>query len=310
MATPAWRLLQYSANDGDPAPRPGLLVDGRVVDLGPGSELDVPSTMEILAEWDAIGPRLDKLAQTTTAQCPRVEDVVLRAPVPRPAAVFAANSNYADHVNEMSQRKMLDKATAAGPYMFLKAPHTVADPFADVSPAYGSKALDWEIELGVVIGRPGKRISKEDAYDHVAGYLVLNEYSARDLARPEEIKPFGMDELSAKSFDGSLPMGPWLTPADAVADPMGLRMRLTVGDEVMQDESTSAMHFDIAEQIAFISRSLTLRPGDVIATGTPSGVGNPTGRFLHDGEVVTATIEGLGTIRNRIVGEASRRLLA
>lgn len=309
MTAPVWRLLQYTekarAHQAPGAPRPGLLVDGRVVDLGPGSELDAPSTMEILGEWDAIRPRLDKLAQAVTDQDRRIEDVVLRAPVPRPTAVFAANSNYADHVQEMSQRKMLDKATAAGPYMFLKAPHTVADPYADVSPAYGSNALDWEIELGVVIGRPGKRISTERAYDHVAGYLVLNEYSARDLSRPEEIKPFGMDELSAKSFDGSLPMGPWLTPASAVDDPMDLRMHLTVGDEMMQDESTSAMHFDIAEQIAFISRSLTLRPGDVIATGTPSGVGNPRGRFLRDGEIVTAEIEGLGMIRNRIVHDAS-----
>jgi 2,4-diketo-3-deoxy-L-fuconate hydrolase len=295
-----WRLLSYSPSGSDDR-RPGLLTDGRVLDLGLGTQFNAPSTMEILESWDDLRPRLDKLATTFDDVSLSVEDVVLRAPVARPCAVFCANSNYGDHVAEMSGRPLIDKTTTTGPYMFLKAPHAVADPYADVTPPPESEQLDWEVELGVVIGRPGRRISVENAYDHVAGYVVLNEYSLRDMARPEVIQPFGMDELSSKSFDGGLPMGPWLTPRDAVGDPMNLHLELAVGDEVMQDSNTRFMHFDIREQIAFLSLGLTMRPGDVIATGTPSGVGRPRGRFLQDGEVVTAEIEGLGSIRNRIV---------
>ena len=294
-----WRLLSYSpAGSGEC--RPGLLSKGRVIDLGLGTETNARSTLEILESWDIMRERFGELARAVPAAAPRVEDVTLRAPVARPSAVFCANSNYGDHVAEMSSRPLIDKTTTFGPYMFLKAPHAVTDPYADVSAPADSSQLDWEIELGVVIGRPGKHIRVEDAYDHVAGYVVLNEYSARDLGRPEVIQPFGMDELSSKSFDSGLPMGPWLTPRDAIPDPMDLHLLLSVGEEVMQDSSTKHMHFDIREQIAFLSRGLTLRPGDVVATGTPSGVGRPRGRFLQEGEVVTATIEGLGTIRNTI----------
>lgn len=293
-----WRLLSYSTGGGDP--RPGLLVDEKVIDLGPGSVLDAASTMDVLADWDALQERLDALAAEVPEGAPALADVTLHAPVPAPSAIFCTASNYADHVAEMSAKKLVDKSTTFGPYMFLKAPHAITDPDTEVYGPVASDQLDWEIELGVVIGRAGTNIAAEDVYDHIAGYVVLNELSARDLARMDVFRPFGADTLTSKSFDTGLPMGPWLTPARAVADPMNLELKLWVGEELMQDSSTKWMYYDIVEQITYLSRSMTLRPGDVIATGTPAGVGNGRGRFLRDGEVVTAEIEGLGRIRNTV----------
>ena len=293
-----WRLLSYSVAGG--RPRPGLLVDGRVLDIGPGTELDAASTMDIIADWDALQDRLDELAARVPADAAALEEVTLHAPVPTPPAVFCTASNYADHVAEMSAKKLVDKSTTFGPYMFLKAPHAITDPDTEVYGPVASEQLDWEIELGVVIGRGGTGIAPEDVHKHIAGYVVLNELSARDLARMDVFRPFGADTLTSKSFDTGLPMGPWLTPARAVADPMNLELKLWVGEELMQDSSTKWMYYDIVEQITYLSRSMTLRSGDLIATGTPAGVGNGRGRFLRDGEVIVAEIEGLGRIRNTV----------
>jgi 2-keto-4-pentenoate hydratase/2-oxohepta-3-ene-1,7-dioic acid hydratase in catechol pathway len=256
--------------------------------------------MNVIDDWDAMRARLDAMADAVPGDALALDAVRLHAPVPRPGAIFCATSNYADHVAEMSAKRIVPKESTFGPYMFLKAPQSVADPDTDVFPPVLSDALDWEIELGVVIGKAGSAIAPDDVESHIAGYVVLNELSARDLARMDVFKPFGADTLTSKSFDTGLPMGPWLTPADAVADPMDLRLKLWVGDELMQDSSTKWMYYDIAEQISYLSRSMTLRPGDLIATGTPSGVGNPKGRFLQDGEVIVAEIEGLGRIRNTV----------
>ncbi|MDR7083271.1 2-keto-4-pentenoate hydratase/2-oxohepta-3-ene-1,7-dioic acid hydratase in catechol pathway [Arthrobacter ginsengisoli] len=293
-----WRLLSYSV-DGN-APRPGLLVNGQVLDIGRGTEANAASTMDVLENWTALRSTLDRLAESIPADAPAVDDVTLHAPVPKPSAIFCASSNYGDHVAEMSAKTLVDKSTTWGPYVFLKTPHSVMDPDTDVRPPVNSEQLDWEIELGVVIGPGGSGIAPEDAYKHIAGYVILNDLSARDLSRMGVFMPFNVDTLSSKSFDTSLPMGPWLTPADAVEDPMDLDLKLWVGEELMQNSSTKWMYYDIAEQVSFLSRSLTLRPGDIIATGTPAGVGNPRGRFLKDGEVVVAEIEGLGRLRNTI----------
>lgn len=293
-----WRLLSYSIDGG--TPRPGLLVDDRIVDLGPGSPLGAPSTMEVLEDWTALRTRLDALAVEVPDDAPTLDAVTLHAPVPRPSGIFCTVSNYADHVAEMSAKKMVDKSSTFGPYMFMKTAHAVADPDTDLARPMGSEKLDWEVELGVVIGEGGKDISEEDAYRHIAGYVILNDVSARDLARMDVFKPFGADTLTSKNFDTALPMGPWLTPADVIADPMDLDLKLWVGEELMQDSSTRWMHFTIREQISYLSRVVTLRPGDVIATGTPAGVGNGRGRFLQEGEVVELEVEGLGRLRNTV----------
>jgi 2,4-diketo-3-deoxy-L-fuconate hydrolase len=162
-----------------------------------------------------------------------------------------------------------------------------------------SSQIDWEAEIGVVIGRAAHDVSLDQAMNCVAGYTIVNDLSARDLNRREDWT-FGTDWFRGKSFDGSAPMGPWITPAEAIPDPHNLVIQLCVNDQLMQDSSSRQMHFNIPEQIQYLSEQLTLRPGDVISTGTPAGVGRPRGIYLKPGDEVTITIEGLGTLRNRV----------
>ena len=157
-----------------------------------------------------------------------------------------------------------------------------------------------EPELAVVIGKPGRHIALEDALDYVAGYTVLNDVSARDLNRRTDY-PFKHDWFRGKSFDTFGPLGPWLVPRACIAEPQNLRMRLTVNGETMQDGNTSEMIFSVAEQIHYLSSILTLQPGDVIATGTPTGVGMGRGIYLKPGDVMVASIDGIGSIENPLV---------
>jgi 2-keto-4-pentenoate hydratase/2-oxohepta-3-ene-1,7-dioic acid hydratase in catechol pathway len=166
-----------------------------------------------------------------------------------------------------------------------------------------SKKVDWEAELAVVIGRKAVNVSQADALDYVAGYLVANDLSARDLGRRAAAPAgslFATDWTSHKSFDGSCPMGPWITLARDVADPHDLAIQLDVNDVRKQDSSTKHMIFNIREQISFLSSRITLWPGDVILTGTPDGVGNGRGEFLNAGDVVRTRVEGLGELVNRM----------
>jgi 2-keto-4-pentenoate hydratase/2-oxohepta-3-ene-1,7-dioic acid hydratase in catechol pathway len=163
----------------------------------------------------------------------------------------------------------------------------------------GCTQLDWEIELAVVMGRRADHVSEADALDDVAGYTVANDLSMRDFAlRPDT--PFGVDWLRSKAYATCLPLGPAVVPARFVPDPQDLALRLWVGDELMQDSNTSEMLFGVAEQIAYLSEIVPLLPGDVISTGTPAGVGFARDRFLQPGEVVTAEIEHVGRLVNRI----------
>ena len=168
--------------------------------------------------------------------------------------------------------------------------------------------LDWEVELAVVIGRGGKDIPAAEAADHIAGYAVANDLSARGLfPRPEAVlAPFAFDWLRHKAFDGSCPLGPMLVPSWLVADPQTLAMALSVNGEVRQDSSAKEMVVPVAELVAAASRTLTLEPGDVILTGTPAGVGMPRREFLHSGDVIEARIEGLGTLRTTVVDPKER----
>ena len=165
-----------------------------------------------------------------------------------------------------------------------------------------STQLDWEVELGVVIGRGGRHIARENALSHVFGYTVVNDISARDIQnRP------GMQWFLGKSLDGSCPMGPVIVTADEIPDPQSLTLRLAVNGAVKQEDTTAHMLFDVAAIIAEISRVLTLEPGDIIATGTPAGVGfaRTPPEFLQPGDVMETTVDGIGTLHNRIVAVTS-----
>jgi 2-keto-4-pentenoate hydratase/2-oxohepta-3-ene-1,7-dioic acid hydratase in catechol pathway len=276
---------------------------------GSGGGFSGGSLLLLLESWDTAYPVLSRLADSFLAAreggastfTRALSATTLLAPLLYPGAIYCAAANYVDHMREMSGREPPEKSKAR-PYFFLKSPlHTVIGPNEPIRLPRTSSQIDWEAEIGVVIGRPAHDVSLEEAMSCVAGYTIVNDLSARDLNRREDWT-FGADWFRGKSFDSSAPMGPWITPAETIPDPHNLAIQLWVNGELMQNSSSRQMHFTIPEQIQYLSEQLTIRPGDVISTGTPAGVGRPRGIYLKPGDEVTITIEGLGTLRNRVEG--------
>ena len=249
---------------------------------------------------DVVGAALLEPAERTEAtdgadRWP-LADVTLLAPIARPPKFLAVGLNYRDHIEETN------RDVPEFPMIFNKQTSCINDPFADVVlPTASPDRVDYEGELGVVIGHRASGVSREDAASVVAGYLVVNDVSVRDWQRRSPTMTLG------KSFDTHGPIGPWLVTADEVGDPHGLRMQTYVNDELRQDTTTDLMVFDCWEQIEVLSTACTLEPGDVIATGTSSGValGFDPPKFLQPGDVVRIDIEKIGTIEHRFVSATS-----
>jgi 2-keto-4-pentenoate hydratase/2-oxohepta-3-ene-1,7-dioic acid hydratase in catechol pathway len=216
--------------------------------------------------------------------------------------VLCLGLNYAAHAQESNMAR--GRETAAGapahPTLFTKAPTSVNSPFGDivVDPAV-TEQVDWEVELGVIIGRAGKNIRREQALDYVFGYTVINDVSARDI----QVR-HGGQFFKGKSIDGYCPMGPCIVTPEELGDPQNLRVLTRVNGETKQDASTADMIWDVAACIEALSLGMTLEPGDIIATGTPSGVGfaRKPPEFLRPGDVMETVIEKIGTLRNNVVG--------
>ena len=312
--TPApFALVRF--RDGE-AIRLGLAAGERVRALTP-DELGAPTLNRFLAapDWD----RLASLAERDGDWHP-LADVTLTAPV-EPRQVLQTGANYRQHVIELvvagltqdSDRtpeearefaaKLMDDRKANGePYFFIGLPAcVVGDDVPLVLPAY-SDVHDWELELAVVIGRETFRVSREEALDHVAGYTIVNDITTRDLVFRKDMKEIGTDWYRAKNAPGFLPTGPFLVPAPFV-DGSDLEVRLELNGEVMQEASTSDLLFDIPALISGASQNMPLLPGDLLLTGSPAGNGQHWKRFLRDGDVMTGTIEGLGTQVVRCVAE-------
>jgi 2-keto-4-pentenoate hydratase/2-oxohepta-3-ene-1,7-dioic acid hydratase in catechol pathway len=228
-----------------------------------------------------------------------LSDIQLAAPIPRPRKnIMCLGWNYAEHAKETALIRGQETKAPEYPVFFTKAPTTVTSPYGNIiiDPQV-SVEIDWEVELAVIIGHGGKNISEEDAMSHVFGYTVLNDVTARDLQSRH--KQF----FKGKSIDGYCPMGPWIVTADEIKDPQQLVVRLRVNGITKQEENTSMMIFPIRTLIATLSIGMTLEPGDIIATGTPSGVGftrNPP-EFLKAGDVMETEVEGIGILRNAVV---------
>lgn len=225
------------------------------------------------------------------------DDVALAAPIPRPAEnIICLGRNYAAHAAEMARARSEE---ATRPTYFTKAVTTVSGPSDPIPYDRAiSTQLDWEVELAVVIGRRAEAVDESDALDHVFGYMVVNDISARDLQYGR-----GGQYFYGKSLNGSCPSGPAIVTADEV-DPGRLGLRCRVNGEVKQDASTADMIFDVAAIIADLSRVMTLEPGQIIATGTPPGVGyaREPQEFLRPGDVLESEIDGIGVLRNRVEG--------
>jgi 2-keto-4-pentenoate hydratase/2-oxohepta-3-ene-1,7-dioic acid hydratase in catechol pathway len=301
-----YRLVSYVNGQG--TPRAGVLVNGFVTSaedvLGPQGA----SVLDILRGWDSAHPQLVRAA--SRANGTPIVDLKILAPILYPGAFFCAGANYWDHLQEMAEiakrttGKEVSLTKPAEPWFFMKTTGgSIIGDGAPVRLPHFSKQVDWEAELGAVIARPTRNISEKDALSAVAGYLIVHDLSARDLMKREG-SPFVYDWLGQKCFEDSAPMGPWFTPAAYVADPNNLAIKLWVNGVLKQDSNTGRMVHSTAEQIAYLSRHVTLQPGDVIATGTPAGVGMPRGEFLKVGDEVKIEIEGLGTLINRMVVDA------
>jgi len=217
-----------------------------------------------------------------------------------PSRIFCAASNYASHANEMGT--VLAAKSQSKPYMFLKLSNTVIGNGETIQMPPETSKLDWEVELAAVIGKRCRRVSVEDALDAVACYTIVNDISARDLNIRGDY-PFKHDWFQGKCHDTFAPIGPWLVPAWQIPDPQAVQMRLDVNDEPMQQDSTANMIWTVREQIAYLSTIVTLEPGDVIATGTPTGVGMGRGIYLKAGDRLVASIEGIGRLSNQVQAE-------
>jgi 2-keto-4-pentenoate hydratase/2-oxohepta-3-ene-1,7-dioic acid hydratase in catechol pathway len=219
-----------------------------------------------------------------------LDSLRLRAPVPRPGKIFGVGLNYRDHAEETGQ------PVPEVPILFAKFANSVIGPGQPIVVPAATRRPDYEAELGVVIGSSAREVSVDDALGHVAGYLCCNDVSARDLQTATSQWTRG------KAIDTFLPCGPWLVTSDEVPDPQALGIRCMLNGEVMQDSSTGQMVFGVAELVSFISQACSLEPGDLIATGTPPGVGfaRTPPVWLHDGDEVTVEIDGLGALTNPV----------
>ena len=228
-----------------------------------------------------------------------LSEVQLDAPIPRPRKnVMCLGLNYAEHARESAEARGRQAATLEYPLFFTKAPTSINKPYGTlvIDPTVSTQ-VDWEAELAVIIGRPGKNIREEDALSHVFGYTVLNDVSARDIQNRHK------QYFKGKSIDGYCPVGPWIVTADEIPDPQQLTLRLRVNGVTKQEDTTAHMLFDVRSIIAILSQGMTMEAGDIIATGTPSGVGfarNPP-EFLKAGDVMETEIEGIGVLRNTVV---------
>lgn len=303
------KLLTYA--DQVRGARVGVCVDDMVYDLQDAAAKggkDLPSEMVALLGLGPVGLRSAEkaVAKVREAGIPGapLAGVKVLAPILRPPKILALAGNYAEHVRESGWEMPEKQGTT--PRLFVKPVTSVNHPGEPIIIPALTKAMDYELELGVVIGTSGKGIAVADALNHVAGYMVFNDVSARSLTiaegRVERERDAFFDWLNGKWFDTFAPMGPFLVTSDEVGDPMNLGMRLKVNDEVRQDANTGMMVFDVAELVAWASDFMTLEPGDIIATGTPSGVGSGRGVFLKDGDVIECWIEKLGTLTNPVEG--------
>lgn len=282
---------------------PGLLLGRQVVDLSTlaqsHGERPVPDLLSLIAHGDEALRRVRSWVEVAGVELPQqpLEDVALRAPLDPPRGnVLAIGHNYGAHAEELARARGVAEIP---PTVFTKAQTTIAGPYDDIplDPAV-TTMLDWEVELGVIIGTTGINIPRERALDFVFGYTVVNDITARDLQYG-----WGGQFFKGKSLDGSCPSGPVIVTRDEVPDPHNLSLSLTVNGAIKQKGHTGTMIHRIDELIAMLSLGMTLLPGMMIATGTPPGVGyaRTPKEFLQPGDVVESEVEGIGTIRNTVV---------
>ena len=281
------KFARYSVNGR--SPKIGLVTENQLIDLS-----NVVPSMQALIALSADGLAMVQQHAASSQSIP-LADVKLHAPLLPRRNVMCLGLNYAEHVRESLTAQGQTVDLPQFPVVFTKATTAVSGP-TDPIPfdPQVSESMDFEVELAVIIGKQGKNIPAEQAMEYVFGYTVLNDITARDLQRQ------GKQFFKGKSLDGSCPIGPWIVSRDALPHPHDLNIRCLVNDVEKQSSNTRHMIFDIPATIAYLSRGMTLLPGDIIATGTPDGVGfaRTPPEFLRPGDVVHSIVEGIGEMKN------------
>lgn len=286
------KLVMFSKRSEDA--RIGLVVGDRLIDV-PRHLSDAPRDMiGLMNQWPVFQSRFESLAATERGDL-ALADVTLLAPVPRPGKIFCIGLNYADHIAESGM------GTPAEQVWFTKAGTSINAPFGAIELPRVSTQLDYEAELAFVIGKRCRHIPVERAHEVIFGYCAANDVSVRDWQMKTSQFVIG------KSFDTHCPYGPWIVTPDEIGDPHTLGIRCLVNGEVRQNSNTKELIFNCFDQIAFLSKAMTLEPGDLILTGTPGGVGigfKPA-RWLKAGDVVRVEIDRIGAIESRVVAESA-----
>ncbi|MFF3494408.1 fumarylacetoacetate hydrolase family protein [Streptomyces sp. NPDC002795] len=303
---------------------PALVTSGQlVIDLRTALDDAQLTTRRLLEDWQAVLPRLRSLAEDGAAPRRPLTDFQVHAPV-EPRQVFQSGANYRQHVIDLhvahkapgddrpederraEAAEIMDRrATDDLPYVFIGLPSAITGPYDDVVlPSWAAKP-DWELELVAVIGRPAHGVSVDEALEYVAGYAIANDLTDRATVFRRDMPQIGTDWLRSKNAPGFTPLGPWIVPADSIADPDDLQLTLKLNGETMQDESTKDMIFNVARMVSYASQSAHLLPGDLVLTGSPAGNGMHWGRLLRDGDVMDGSITGLGAQRTRCVAEVT-----
>ena len=300
------RLATFSTSS-DPALRTGLVIDdGRVIDLGREAKrkgitlvFEPASMISLIAGGDSALKQVRALGQAAHADNPKLAEVNLASPIPVPQRnIYAVGWNYLEHFEEGKAMRDPNQKYPEHPVFFSKAQHCMNGPFAPIPfDASVSTMIDWEGELAVVIGRRGRNIPESSAMDYVFGFSVINDTTARDLQQTRH----GGQWFKGKSLDGHGPMGPWIVTRGAI-NPENLQLQTRVNGVVRQNANTGQMFFKVPTILAELSMGLTLEPGDVIATGTPPGVGHgmKPPMYLKPGDIMETEISGIGMIRNEI----------
>lgn len=262
---------------------------------------DVTSTLQVFENWDELSALLD------AAGClpeEAVEPAQRLAPILYPGKVLCAGANYFSHLREMNAPD-LPKEKHRLFFFFKPSRNAVVGEGATVHKPLDTAAFDWEIELAAVIGRTARDVTPDEALDHVAGFTVGIDLTARDLNQAPETF-YKLDWVAGKAHETCCPLGPRIVPAKWVGDPQAVRLQLSVNGSLRQDDSASDMIFPVAEQISIASRIMTLDPGDVVLTGTPAGVGWPKRTFLSEGDEIEASIGGIGSFKVSILPPKGR----
>jgi 2-keto-4-pentenoate hydratase/2-oxohepta-3-ene-1,7-dioic acid hydratase in catechol pathway len=308
-------LGTFDAGNG---PYPGLVVGENIHDITAFTAYD--STAAVLQDWSRAFALLVAEAENPSTPAVSASDVRTLPPVTRAGQIYGAGANYREHVIQMSVAHKLgteglseselaaeaardiDERKANGePYVWTGVASAISGAYDDVVLPAGWDDHDWELELGVVIGRRARHVPVDEALDYVAGYTICNDLTTRSLVPRKDIAMMGTDWMRAKNFPTFYPTGPWLVPAQFVTDPLDLGIRLRLNGKTMQDSNTGDMVFGPAELIAYISRFVSLEPGDMVITGSPPGNGSHWGRFLRAGDVMECEIDGLGLQRTECV---------